>query len=223
MLTKTDTIILNVVPYSDNSLILNLLTEELGKVSCMARVSHSKSAKNRSNILQAGNILSCIIKLKEKSNVQQLRDFEVLYAYGSVQSLPQKMAVLMFLLEVLQKTIAGNDIDKSLFSFVKTSFMWFDKAEKTSNFHLIFLVKLTQFLGFMPNTELSLLSEKVSDKFDIVEIVDNILSSEAFYPEINIVNGKSRSEFLDLILEFYNLNLPNPVNFKSLDVLKAIF
>ena len=39
-----------------------------------------------------------------------------------------------------------------MFSYLETAFKWLDLHDKIANFHLLFLLNLTRFLGFYPDT-----------------------------------------------------------------------
>jgi len=49
-------------------------------------------------------------------------------------------------------------------TILKNSFIWFDSHHQISNFHLLFLMNLTKFLGFYPD-----LSESQKDGFHLRE------------------------------------------------------
>lgn len=60
--------------------------------------------------------------------------------------------VYMFLVELGQAT--RNEQDVPLFSFIEESVAWLDQAQGNyANFHIVFMVRLTFFLGFSPNLE----------------------------------------------------------------------
>ncbi|MBQ0740238.1 DNA repair protein RecO C-terminal domain-containing protein, partial [Aquimarina celericrescens] len=82
-----------------------------------------------------------------------LKEVKVSYRYLSLQSNIYKSTMVMFLAEVLKSCIQEEERNEALFYFLQDSFISLDKAESISNFHLQFIVKLTQFLGFYPDNQ----------------------------------------------------------------------
>ena len=65
-----------------------------------------------------------------------------------------KASVAMFLAEFLYNAIRSEGVNARLFGFLEQSLEWFDRnAEGIANFHLLLPLKLTMFLGIMPNIE----------------------------------------------------------------------
>ncbi len=223
MLEKTQAIVIGVLPYTDSSFIVKLLTEKYGKLACIVRRGKSKSAKNKINLIQPGSILSVVLKIKQKSNIQQLVEYESAYNYNNIPFSPLKSSILLFLTEFINKAILEEEnIDTSLFEFVKTSFIWFD-LNNNQNFHLIFLIRLSQFLGFSPNINLELNNPEFYQNSNTIEVFEKVIKSEELIPEIDINSGKNRTEFLYVIIDYFNIHLPNQLKLKSLSVLKEVF
>jgi DNA repair protein RecO (recombination protein O) len=58
---------------------------------------------------------------------------------------------VFFLSEVLSNSIQEEEQNKTLYSYLETAFTWLDVHDKIANFHLLFLLNLTGFLGFYPD------------------------------------------------------------------------
>ena len=56
----------------------------------------------------------------------------------------------MFLAEVLTNTLKEEEQNKPLFNYIETTLLWLDEQPEYSNFHLLFLLNLTKYLGFYP-------------------------------------------------------------------------
>src|SRR5690606_26220902 len=64
-----------------------------------------------------------------------------------------KSSLAIFLAEVLYKSINEQESYPELYDFIKNSLLYFDLMENgSSNFHLWFLFRLTEYLGFFPET-----------------------------------------------------------------------
>lgn len=72
----------------------------------------------------------------------------------------------MFLAELLGQATRNEQVNVPLFSFIVESVAWLDQAQGNyANFHIVFMVRLTFFLGFSPNLE----SGVHGDFFDLEE------------------------------------------------------
>ena len=65
----------------------------------------------------------------------------------------KKMGVIIFLSEILSKILVHQEKDFELFTFIEDSIKYYDDTKFNSSFHLAFLIKLSKFLGFFPETE----------------------------------------------------------------------
>jgi DNA repair protein RecO (recombination protein O) len=76
-----------------------------------------------------------------------------------LQSIPYdvvKSCLAIFLNEVLYKAVKQQSSDERLFDFVFNAIEWLDhQTAGVVNFHLFFLLRLTRFLGFYPDTNLA--------------------------------------------------------------------
>ena len=72
----------------------------------------------------------------------------------------------MFLAELLGYATRAEQQGDALFHFLMDSILWLDQAASNfSNFHIVFMIKLTAYLGFSPNIE----SGAGMDYFDLVD------------------------------------------------------
>jgi DNA repair protein RecO (recombination protein O) len=146
--------------------------------------------------------------------------------------------VALFLSEVLFKTLRNSVPDDNLYLFIENSILQLDYIEKgIQNFHLVFLLKLTRFLGFEPNVE------KGGNYFDLLNGVfhkEKPLHIHILSPEVTlqfsalletdyqtleklILTREQRSDLLKSLIEYYRLHLPEFHNIHSLSVLQSLF
>lgn len=221
---KTEAIVLNYINYTDSSIIINLLTKNLGKQTYIARGVRGKNSKTKINILQSMSIIDIDVKHKPKANINNLQEFSLNYFYKTIPTNIAKSSIVIFIAELLNKTIKEEEPDTQLYNFVKLYITELDNLETNYyNFHIIFLVKLSSYLGFMPNVDdnSTLLISRTNSI--LIEITNTILNSKIYMPDLPMVNNNNRNDILDLLIEFYSLHLQTTINIKSLDVLKAVF
>lgn len=85
---------------------------------------------------------------------QDLDDFAACDAGRSLTFEPAKTAMSLFMGEFLSFALRAEQENKALFDFMRNGLTWFDESEgHYSNFHIVFLLHLTRFLGFLPNVD----------------------------------------------------------------------
>ena len=240
MLYKTQGIVLHHTKYNDNNYILDLFTEEFGKVSYIIYNPNSKRAKVKSSYIQPFSILDIEVEHHPKKDIQQIKEAKVQFFGNNILSNPIKSSIVLFLSEVLYKCLSETEKDTELFSFVKNSILALEQNNTDyANFHLVFLLQLTQFFGFYPNTK----TICEGAYFDMLNGVfcggqpshNHYLKrseSEIFYELLQVdyttmerlkIGRAEKQVLLRYMMEFYELHLQTLHKIKSLDVLQAIF
>ncbi|MCU0371412.1 MAG: DNA repair protein RecO C-terminal domain-containing protein, partial [Bacteroidales bacterium] len=141
--------------------------------------------------------------------------------------------ILLFLNELLYKTIQEETLNPELFRFIFDHLALLDKTEENpANFHLLFSLHLTHFLGFFPQG--ACLNDNT-----VFDMGEGHFSQGEALPAENFITGRScdwfskllaispgnfhtvaipsniRSELLEKILRYYHMHLPLTGEFKS--------
>ncbi|MBC7654952.1 MAG: DNA repair protein RecO [Oligoflexus sp.] len=152
MLHKTRGIVLRITDYSENSVIAKIYTFKFGLQSYLINGVKKPKAKIRMNMLQPLHLLDLVVYHKPNGNIQRISDAR---SEPILQSIPyhiSKSAIVMFMNEMIYKSLKQQHEDEVMFHFIEKSIELLDESEKGFvNFHLIFLIKLTRFLGFYPD------------------------------------------------------------------------
>ena len=237
MIEVTKAIVINSIKYGDTSLITTCYTEKAGiKTYMLKGVLTSKKGKIKPAYFQPLNQLNLTANHNNKGTLNTIRDIELSVFYKHLYTDVKKQSISLFLSEILYYSIREEEQNSTLFSYLETSFLWLDTHENISNFHLLFLLNLTKFLGFYP--ELKLLN---SLYFDLSEgCFTNSRTSTTIYGE-NLVqfkklfginfdalhlvdfNATSRQSILTILIQYYELHLSGFKKPKSLNVLKSVF
>ena len=152
MLVSSSAIVLSKVRYQDNDLIIKCLTRDLGVVTYMVKnISVSKKSKNKFAFFQLLNILDLETNFNPNRSIQYIKDLKIKYSFKSLHTNIYKSSVVMFLSEILSAIIHNEIKDVELFDFIESSLIWYDKSEDSSTFYLIFLMEMTDYLGFYPD------------------------------------------------------------------------
>lgn len=174
---------------------------------------------------------------REKYDVQTVKEIHVKSAEGSLFYDPVKGSITLFLAEMLYKSLREESPDEELFNYVSSALHYFKSITSHTLFHLLFLTKLTRFLGFFPKGE-HLSSTPYFDlqngiftgnrnnslhtlDRDESAAVASIIKSE-YDTEIKIATS-ARREILKALVEYYRLHLEGFGEVKSLPVLMEVF
>lgn len=126
----------------------------------------------------------------------------------------------MFITELLNKTVKEESAAPTLFEFLVDALIRIDRLEKNEeNAHLIFLIKLSRYLGFGPQFANEVLGGRVTD--EKTEIVLQQLLNVDFVNDV-AVTKEQRKNLLELLLKFYQEHLENFGELKSVQVLRDV-
>ncbi|WP_400070974.1 DNA repair protein RecO [Zobellia russellii] len=238
MQVTTKAIVLTSIKYGDTSLIVKAFTESGGVKSYLLRgVLASKKGKLKTAYFQPLTQLEIVASHKNKGALESIREAKVNYPYQTLHSDISKNAMTLFLAEMLANSIHEEEANDALFEFIEASLQWLDNQSGISNFHIYFLIRLTRYLGFHPDTneiELSyfdLLEGEFTDTPSLNPILngDNLTYFKTFlginFDEIHHIkmNKSNRQELLQSLVLFYELHLQGFRKPKSLAILNEVF
>ncbi len=154
MLVATEGIILHYVKYGENSVIVNVYTKEFGRQAYMLNISRSKKSKNKAGIIQPLFLVDLVAYQKDTREVQRIKEIKNQPVYQNIPFDVVKSTQAIFLAEILGKTLREQESAPEMFGFIQNTLLFFDLAEDgVANFHLWFLFRLTEYLGFLPDTK----------------------------------------------------------------------
>ena len=145
-------IVLQSIRYGDTSLIVKVLTRNLGLRSYMVKGAFNRNSKSRAALFQNLHLITYVEAGKpNKGNLGYLKDVQLTTVYHSIPFVMNKSAILMYVNELLSKTITEQEQNEALFDFIVRSLLWLDLVEQDyANFPLFFTLELTRHLGFYP-------------------------------------------------------------------------
>lgn len=143
--------------------------------------------------------------------------------------------MLLFLSEVVSRTIREEEENPALFAFLYHSMLVFDQTPAGfENFHLVFLLQLSAYLGFGPSsgeeitTQVAFSTDSPTGPgsrpailhFQMFEaLLDELIHRP---DEASIPNGKVRRELLHILIRYYQLHVDKFGEIKSLHVLSEV-
>ena len=238
MLITTNAIVLSKLKYKDNDLIVKCYTQEIGSVSFLVRgVLKSKKGSSKAAYFQVLSQLQIVFTHKNTTSLQSVKETKSNGVYTSLHSHVLKGSIVMFLSEVLSNTLQEEEENQILYSYLENTLLWLDSQSEYSNFHLLFLLKLTRYLGFQPGN--------LNNNYSYFNLESGVFetSNKGIYSidgenlillkrllGINFdtlngikINGKQRRDFLNMLLYYFELHLGGFKKPKSLQVLNDVF
>jgi DNA repair protein RecO (recombination protein O) len=206
MLIKTKGIVLRFVKYKETSVIATIYTEQEGLVSVIANSVRSKSSSSKIALFQPLSLVDLVLYFNHTKNINRISEIKSHQPLHQLRQNPIKSTITIFLTEVLNKCIKEEVGNSSMYAFVENSIICLDEQQDDiENFHLIFLVNLSQHLGFRPTSSKDFL-DHISNKSFYKErknqtVLEALLASN-FTVQLHISNVMRQTILADL-LEYY--------------------
>lgn len=246
MVVTHQIIVLNAVKFSEDKLIVNALSRSAARVTLLVRIAHSQRVAVRHTLFQPLAVLEVQWEENPRSTMFKPKAARAAVPLMGLQSDPMKSTVAMFLAEFLLHATRCDFDGGLLFDYIVYALQWLDAAERDYvNFHLVFLLRLSRFLGIDPNLDEapSAASTGRACYFDLQDGSYAVQRpAHAYYIEgaeaaalprlwrMNFgtmrlfrLSGAQRSRILEAIITYYRLHLPGIPELKSLEVLRAVF
>lgn len=237
-IVTTKAIVLSSLKFGDTSLIVKCYTQDEGLKSYLIRgVLKAKKGGVKVAYFQPLTQLKIVANHNTKNNLNSIKEVQVSYPYKTIYNDIVKQSVVMFLSEILSYSIQEEEENSSLFTYLETAFIWLDIHDNVSNFHLLFLLNLSGFLGFYPDLSdndklgFNLLEGNFSDSVH----EKNVISGNNFYQFKKLLginfdsiekvsfSKSERQVILQIIIRYFELHLDGFRNPKSLQILEAVF
>jgi DNA repair protein RecO (recombination protein O) len=240
MYLSTRGIVFRQTKYSDTSLVVKILTEEAGLGSYIIKGARGPKAKIKASLFQHLNLLDLEVSHNEKSDLQHIREVRVAHPYQDIPVDIRKSSILLFLNELLYKSIQEEAVNAALFQFIYSHLVLLDETtESLANFHLFFAVHLTRYLGFFPQGD-------YKDEHTVFDMEEGQFAGIEPLPAENFITGQAclwlsqiikiqsekfytlqipareRQGLLEKVLRYYQLHLPLTGEFKSHTVLHEV-
>ena len=239
MLHKTKGIALRTTNYAETSVVAKIYTQKFGLQAYLINGVKKPKAKIPMNMLQPMHLLDMVVYHKPNGNMQRIKDAS---SSPVLQSIPYnivKSSIVIFLNEMIYKSIKQQHEDEIMFEFIAKSIELLDESEDgIANFHLIFLLKLTRFLGFHPDLG-------GAEKFNFFDLKEGVFVAHqpphTFFIEADLktqwltlfrnsienfdelrIGSSVRKILLNKIIEFYSFHIEDFGMVKSHEILEEV-
>ena len=240
MLTKTRAIVLHSLKYGETRMIVDVFTRQYGRLSFIVSMPKTAKSKMKKQFFQPLSLLEIEADIRQKVQLQKLKDVRLASPFTSIPFHPHKLSMALFLAEFLYHALRSEQRNELLYDYVESSIQWLDGQDSQfANFHLVFLMRMSRFLGFYPNLD----NYKTGDYFDLRESVflpsppvhrDFLYPEEAEkvqlmmrmdFPTMHLfqMSHGERNRLLEVSLLYYRLHLPDFPEMKSITVLQELY
>ena len=240
MLASTEGIVLHSIKYGESSVISTIYTRDFGRQSYLVNAARSTKSKNKAGLLQPLYLVELVAYQKQSRDLHRIKELKSGSIYQNLPFDVTKSTVAMFLAEILYKAINEQESYPELYDFIVNSMLYFDLMESgSSNFHLWFLLRLTEYLGFLPNLAKAgfqnwfnmkkgeivpfqpahpfYANKEVTES--LLQLADVKMQTIAEYH----VSRTIRDLLLTALVDYYQLHFDSLGEIKSLKVLREVF
>ena len=237
MLIKTRGIVLNYIRYRETSIIARVYTEHLGLQTYIVNGVRKAKPPGRIALFQPFTLLDLVAYTSRQGGITRLSEFRCEQQFRSLPYDVRKSSVVLFLSEVVSRTVLEEEQNEPMFSFLHDSILAFDAQESGfENFALTFLIQLAAYLGFgiesgsEITTQVAFATESINtaarstgpaalrfQEFD--RYFDELIHDPA---HATVPNGRVRRELLEVLIRYYQLHVEKLGDIRSLDVLSEV-
>lgn len=233
-------IALRTVKYDDRHNIVTAWTAQHGRVGLIVAAGGTREAARRRALMMPLGTFEGEVDIRPGRELYNIKDVRPLGVHTSIASSPGKAVVALFLAEVLDRILREASPDESMTEFIFKSIDILESAgaRGTANFPLVFLSRLSAFLGIEPDAS----EWKRGRIFDMADGIYRMTAPTtgkwltpaeakvgATVQRLTFAGAERmniprwlRREILDRIIEYYTLHLVSLENIKSLSILREL-
>ena len=235
---NTRAIVMRNVKYGESSLVVQCYTQQKGMQSYLLRGVRKSKARLKAGLFQPLQVVEMHCAEGKSRDLHYVRNINALG--GRFDEDVRKNSVRMLLNEIILKCIRESEANEEMYAFLEAFLLWFDACrEGCHNAYLSFLLEFSKRIGFA-----SAMKHRQDEVFyiDLYEgcssivrpghkaVIDPPLSSvwhflsERKYDRCGEIhmNGRSRAELLNYIVDYFVIHVPGFGSLKSLEVLQAV-
>lgn len=240
MEVKSKAIVLRTVKYGDSRMIVDMLTASVGRVSFVCSLSKTNKGKIKKQLFQPLTLLDLVFDYRPTVELQRIKDVRISRPFVSIPFDACKLSIGLFLSEFLLYATKCEQDGNQLEEFTEKSLLWLDNAvDGFANFHLVFMIRVSLFVGFYPNLDgyrdgawfdlrdgsFTMTCPSHPDYLNPVDSRRILLLTRMNFDNMRLfrMSRDDRNRCLDVIMAYYRLHVPNFPVLRSLEVLRELF
>ncbi len=220
MFYKVKAIILHTLKYGESGIIIHAYTDSFGKQSYLVQGVRKKKSRFNANHFQPLSLLELEVYYKEKRELQRIKEVKKADIHFHANFDIRRSAIAMFIGELLFKSLHEIEPNQNLFDYLFHSVQLLDITDKgLENFHIIFMMQFTKFIGIFPGKDNFLGINNLPDKAQRSMLTDLSLTDS---DKVEL-SAKSRNELLQQMITYYKSHLEGMGEINSLSILHEVF
>lgn len=240
MEVKTRALVLHALKYGERQLIVDMLTREQGRVSFICHLPKTGRGRLGKQLFQPLTLLDLVYTHRPTQRLQRLGDVRMAQPYASIPFDAYKLSITLFTAEFLTHATRDEQQNAPLFDYIASSLQWLDGVGgQFANFHLVFMMHLSRFIGFFPNLSddvrgawfdlrngsFSLVRPPHNDclRPDEAAVIGTLMRMNYDNMRLFRMSQAQRNRCVELILYYYRLHVPGFPELRSLEVLRTLF
>jgi DNA repair protein RecO (recombination protein O) len=154
VIEKSEGVMLRTVPYAESSLIARIYTRREGLQSFIMGGARKTGKGGAAALFQPLTAVDLVYYQTRQRGLRRLKEIAPRTHYQTIPYEVEKVAIAIFIAELLSLSVKEGESDEDLFDFLENAIRVLDEKETGYEaFHLLFMVKLTRFLGIYPNDD----------------------------------------------------------------------
>lgn len=153
---------------------MTMFTQEHGKIALIVR-GVKKIKSKFSGLMEVGNLLDIVYYYKQSRSVQILTEASYIEKTMNLRTDFEKMATMTSAIELISQLLHENEVNTSLFNFVKKMLLWLDETDIRPPLIFPYLqIRLTALIGI----DLQLAPGSSAEEMNYLNIESGLISSE---------------------------------------------
>lgn len=176
MVTKTESVVLRTVDYSESSLIVTLFTRKHGIIAVIAKGAKRPKSKFAA-LMVPGQVLEVVVYVKPTRSVQTLSEASSMLKLDQIRIDLEKMAIATTTVELINQVLHENEVNEPLFAFIVKFLRWVNEYENPGRVIFPYVqLRVTELIGIGLQMDASV-DEETSNGY--MNIESGTLSSHA--------------------------------------------
>ena len=237
MVESTRAIVFHKTNYSESSLVVQIYSLKHGRLSLLVQGARKKKSKTKSVLFEPLNIIEVTANFSNTSKLIKPADISIHVPFQNIPTKLGKRMIVFFMAEILQKILKENIPDHDVYLFIESNLLYLENTnDSVSNFHLAFLMRLTQYLGFFPlhskghffclsdgNFRDSIPMSGPYIREDEKLVFESVLLCKVENSHNLKLSNDQRKKCLDTIIQYYRIHFAGLGEIKSNQILNNLF
>lgn len=237
MVESTRAIVFHKTNYSESSLVVQVYSLKHGKLSLLVQGARKKKSKTKSVLFEPLNIIELTGNFSNTSKLIKPVDISIYVPFQNIPTKLGKRMIVFFIAEILQKILKENIPDHDVYLFIERNLLYLENTNNSvNNFHLSFLLRLTQYLGFFPlhskghffclNDGDFRNSIPISGPYlreDEKLVFESVLLCKIENSHELKLSNNQRKKCLETIIQYYRIHFSGLGDIKSTQILNDLF